>query len=61
MHHSTVVAANMGAVGRTRTGGAVGFPTTGYPIGGGTPWVLVSGCLTAGAALLFLAWRLRSL
>jgi hypothetical protein len=59
MHHSTAATAGMAARGGTRTGRVVGLPTTGYPPGGGSPWVLVSGCLTAGVALLFLAWRLR--
>ena len=61
MHHSTAAPTDMAALGRTQTGGAVGLPATGYPPArGGTPWVLVFGGLTAGAALLFLAWRLRA-
>ena len=60
MHHSTAAAAGMAALGGTHTGRVVGLPTTGYPPGGGTPWVLVCVCLTAGVALLFLAWRLRA-
>jgi hypothetical protein len=58
MHHSVVAPADMAALGRTQTGGSLGLPSTGYPPGGGTPYVQVFGGLAAGFALLLLAWRL---